>query len=413
MGSGIARGQRPAIDLVVDISRGPGWIDLVLLAQGGYRAQFAERVGSRLVPLGSALTVPGGVALPHATRWRCDRLRRVFEVSAVAPDGTPSRATFSIRTPSCRERLAVSVPRRAAAKRRVRVDVRDRWGIGGVRAKLCVAPPRRRLACRPIRLRRDQARAAPSFRPGGKGRWRVQVRVAGFTIRRVLEVGSKRAPSLRRRRLPLLLATGDSTMQGIDSFLADKLAHVARVRSQVRLGTGISKPIRPSWVAYAGRQVRRLRPRVAVVSLGALDGFPMHTPSGAKAECCGEPWVVEYARRVRSMMRSYARRGAGRVLWLTLPTPRDQDRQALTVAVNEATRRAAEGFPAVTRVRLDTIFSPDGRYHANLLTHGRQVRVRSADGVHLSAAGTEIAAAAVVRALRDSGALPGLRRGGR
>ncbi len=56
--------------------------------------------------------------------------------------------------------------------------------------------------------------------------------------------------------------------------------------------------------------------------LGANDGFPMSTPSGATADCCGSAWVKEYARRARQMMGSYARGGRGRVYWLLLPAAR-------------------------------------------------------------------------------------------
>lgn len=197
-------------------------------------------------------------------------------------------------------------------------------------------------------------------------------------------------------------------MQGVDSFLAEKLARVARVHSQIRVATGISKPVLPSWVDFARRQARRLRPRVTVVSLGALDNFSMLTPSRQAVHCCGEPWLAEYARRVGSMMRTYTRRGRGRVAWLALAAPRDPQLAPMTAAINEATRRASASVPGTLRVRLDALFSPDGRYHATLRRGGRNVRVRAPDGIHLSAAGTEIAAEAVVRALRRTKALPHL-----
>ena len=407
--TGSATAQTPRTGLVVDITR-PGWIDLVLAAPERSRADFAERVGRRLVPLGSTIVPRGGIVLGRAARWRCDRLVRRFEAFVVAPDGTPSSATFSVRTPSCRERLAVTLARRTAGGRPVRVGIRDRWGIGGVRATLCAAHSTRRLVCRAVTLGEDQARRAPSFRPVRAGRWRVEVRLAGFTVRRALQVGPGRGRARHRSRRPMLLATGDSTMQGIDSYLAERLARVAQVRSEVRVGTGISELNQPSWEAFAGRQTRRLRPRVTVVSLGAYEGFPMPLPSGVTAHCCGEPWVAEYARRVRSMMRSYARRGAGRVIWLTHPPPRDPSRAAMTTAVNDGTRRAAEGLSTVLLLRTDKIFSPDGRYHPTLRIRGREVRVRSPDGIHLTAAGTEIVARAVTQAIRKSRALPGLSR---
>jgi hypothetical protein len=402
-----APAQIPQTALVVDITR-TGWIDLVLIARQGSRAEFSERVGSRVVPVGSATVGPRGVVLPRASRWRCDRLLRRFAARVVAPDGGISTAAFSIRTPSCRDRLAVSVPRRARRGQTVRVRVRDRWGIGGVHAQVCATRLGAPARCRGIVLQRDRTRAAPSFEPDRVGRWRVQVRLAGFAARRTVQVGVPSAPPRGGTRRPLVLATGDSTMQGLDSFLAEDLVRVARVRSQIRVATGISKPISPSWVEFARRQSRRVRPRVTVVSLGAVDNFSMLTPAHRQVDCCGLPWTAEYARRVKSMMLSYTRRARGRVAWLALPAPRDRRLAVMTAAINLATRYAAATVPGAFRVRLDSVFSPGGRYRSTLRLNGRTVRVRSPDGIHLTVAGTEVAAHAVVRALRRERALPGL-----
>ena len=70
---------------------------------------------------------------------------------------------------------------------------------------------------------------------------------------------------------PTVLATGDSTMQGIDGFLADELGDAATVVSDVRIGTGLSKSDQPAlpaagdppaiqWALLAAMQVARERP---------------------------------------------------------------------------------------------------------------------------------------------------------
>jgi hypothetical protein len=113
-----------------------------------------------------------------------------------------------------------------------------------------------------------------------------------------------------------VLATGDSMIQIVDSYLKQRLDG-ARVRSDAQVSTGISKPWLLDWRAYSRRQARRLRPDVTVMFIGANDGFAM----GGIA-CCGRPWIAEYARRARRMMRTYARDGRARVYWLLLPLPR-------------------------------------------------------------------------------------------
>jgi hypothetical protein len=145
-----------------------------------------------------------------------------------------------------------------------------------------------------------------------------------------------------------------------------------------------------------------------VVSIGGAEGGTMATPGGRSVMCCDEPWVAEYSRRVRSLARTYARDGHGRVLWLTQPAPRDP-RVALVVdAVNAAIVRAAQASKDVVVVRLDTIFTPNG-YTNTVRYRGRTVHVRQDDGLHLSIAGTAIAAreiAAAMHATRAAGRRP-------
>lgn len=240
------------------------------------------------------------------------------------------------------------------------------------------------------------------FRPSKRGRWRVELRFGEHRVRASVAVGG--APARAPARLPRVLAAGDSTMQGIDSFLGDRLAETATVRSAVYPGSGISGGL--AWLRLAAAQAQRQRPRVAVISLGASEGFAMPTPDGTKQACCGEPWAAEYSRRVRAMMKTYVRHGRGRVLWLAVPTPRNPVGAVITGVVNRAVLHAAEGMAGVAVLRLDLLFTPNG-YREFMRYRGQNVRVRQTDGLHLTAAGTAIAAEAAEKALR---AAPGWLR---
>jgi hypothetical protein len=141
---------------------------------------------------------------------------------------------------------------------------------------------------------------------------------------------------------------------------------------------------------------------VVVMFIGANDGFPM-----AGADCCGAAWVAEYARRARRMMRTYARGGRARVLWLLLPAPRGGSFREVFPAVNAALRRAARGLDDDVRlVELDEFFTPGGRYRDSIQVGGKTVRVRQGDGVHLNPTGASIAANIVLRILRTERILP-------
>ena len=404
---GAASAQAPIGNLVANLTI-PGTIGLVSYAPSGSSAAYSERVGSRIVPLGTrAIVAPNrGTGLFDATTWRCDRLVRRFEVNTTLPDGTHDVDRVSVRTPSCRNRLEVSAPTRTRPGRKVRVTVVDNFRIGGYRARVCAAGPRGRFGCRTIPLRPGQIRASATFVPRRRGWWRLRVKAAGFRASRQLAVG--RAPARRRvdRPLPRLLTTGDSTIQGVDGYLADLLARRATAVTQVLAGSGISKPFGDhSWIKSSRIQSSTFKPRLTVVSIGANDAFPMDPPGMADVECCGPRWIAEYRRRARIMMRTWTRFG-GHLLWMTLPTPRDPRRVQGFAAVNTAVSRAAQGLPRVRLVRIDTVFTPTGSYSPTLRVRGRDELVRGRDGIHLSARGTEIAAEAAVAQLDRLGWLP-------
>lgn len=380
-----------------------GTIDLYFLGGPGTRVRFYERVGAEQVVLGDAI-VPDdqdAVRLPRATTWRCDRLTRRFEAFAVRADGSVTGGSYDVRTPPCRERLEIAAPRSASPGALIPVVVRDRWGLGGLALRLCAESPAGGRACRAVTLPAGATEAVRRVRLSRDGRWVLQLGLGGETVRRgvVAGAGAGRFGPAR----PRLLVTGDSTAQGIDAYLADRLGRTVRVARDFRIGTGISQEL-DRWPQVAAEQAARFAPRVTVVSIGANDALPMSTADG-QVGCCAAPWQAEYARRARLLMTAYLRNGAGHVLWLRLPTPRDPRRQPPTTAVNAAVTAAASGLPGVTVVPLDTVLSPGGVYRARVRWEGRTLAVRAQDGVHLSAAGTSIAADLVVRTL---GALPAL-----
>ena len=354
-----------------------GWVGATLRAAPGTAVTITE-AGA---PLAAVTVATPETRLPRIARWRCDRRARTLV--ATAADGASAAA--AIRTPSCRDRLAVDAPRRARPGRRVALRVRDRWRLGDVRATVCVLPPGGPRRCR--------VRPPGTVRPRltRPGEWRLRVRTPWQSVTRAVRVAR---PGGRLR----LLVTGDSMIQPLDDYLRAALRDEGvRVTSEPRISTGISKPSLVDWPALARRQAARGRPDVTVVFLGANDGFPF----GAGAPCCSAPWVAEYARRAGAMMRSWARGGRGRVLWLALPAPRGSFFRRTFPAVNAALRSAAAAAPAAARlIRLDRFFTPGWVYRDAMTIGGRSVRVRQRDGVHLSSAGAAAAARIVVRALR-------------
>jgi hypothetical protein len=396
-----ARAQAPGPGVSASTKR-TGWVGVRLTGTPGATVTVTETTAAGPVAVASVVLPAGGlVDLPRAAPWRCDTSTPAFTAVFANPNGTTQTAGTSVRTPSCAGRLTVALrPLRPRARRPVTVRVTDRWEQGAVQATVCMSEPGQRARqCAPVSLQPGQLRGAVTLRPKRTGRHPLTVTAFGATINRVLIV----RPASRRLRV---LATGDSMIQIIDGDLKRRLARRGpiAVRSDAHISTGISKPFMFNWPAHARASARELHPDLTVMFLGANDGFPMGTPSGAEVPCCNQAWVREYARRARMMMHSYARQGAGTVYWLLLPAPRSQRFRVVFDAVNHALRTGASSVSGAVRlIDLGATFTPDGRYRARMRWHGRLRTVRQADGVHLSVAGASIATELIVRQMRRDG----------
>jgi len=383
--------------LVADATQ-PGIIGLVFYNAQNSRVVFFECVGDRLKRLGAERSGSASTAtrLPAATTWSCDRLTRRFAAVTVLPDGTIAFGSYSVRMPSCARRFELDVPRRVKPGAKARVRVLDRWGIGGISPELCIGPADR-LTCRSLAFPKAVSVVSRRFRAEQRGRWNVELCVRRERVKTSLAVGGE--GGARRTAPPIVYAAGDSTMQGVDSFLADELGEDFYVRADVQPGSGISRGT--YWKFRSESQTRRRRQRATVFSVGAAsDGLPIPTALGVLTPCCGVPWMQEYSNRTRAIMQTFLRGGRGRVVWMTPPEPRFAPRAAITHAINIAVEHAARGLAGVKVLRIDKLFSPDG-YRDVIRFRGRDVRVRESDGVHLNVAGTAIAAKAVAQAIKD------------
>ncbi len=383
--------------LVADATH-PGLIDLIFYNAKGSRVVFFECIGDGLKRI-TSMRAPQNdpTELEEAATWSCDRLTRRFGAVTTLPDGSVAFGSYSVRTPSCASRFALSAPRRAKPGSKPRVRVVDRWGIGGIRSQLCIGPAGADPRCKPLQFPRAVSVASRRFRAIQRGRWRVELRVRDAKVATTVAVGGETRG--RESKPPIVYAAGDSTMQGVDSFLGDELGEDYYVRSDSRPGSGITRGV--YWKFHAESQTKRLRQRVTVFSVGAAsDGNPIPTALGVPIPCCGDAWIQEYANRVRVIMQTFLRDGRGRVVWMTPPEPRFAPRAAITHAVNIADERAAQGLAGVKVLRIDKMFSPNG-YQDVIRYQGRDVRVRESDGVHLNVAGTAIAAKAVAKAIRE------------
>ncbi|MEA2496031.1 MAG: uncharacterized protein QOJ29_3942 [Thermoleophilaceae bacterium] len=370
-----------------------GWIRLTVPDAGGASSvTLAEQIGDRTQPIGDEKPDAGRVVVRHAEIWRCDRYQRRFVAVAGYPDGSTQTATVSIRTPSCRKRLVFAIRKQRG---RIAVRVADRWKVGDVVTRACVARPGARKSCRSLAIPAGRKAARRAYRARSTGLWRVAL-TTGWGQRAARSIYVRGAGPLR------LLATGDSMIQIVDSYLKNRLGkRQIGVRSDARVSTGLSKPFLLNWPRLAKKQARRTRPDVTVIFIGANDGFPF-----GSVDCCGDAWVGAYAKRVEAMMRAYSRSGHGLVYWLTLPAPRPAQWRPIYPAVNRAVKRAAARLDGAARViDIAKTFTPGYRFRQSMTWHGRHQTVRQEDGIHLSASGAGIAETLIERALRKDGVL--------
>jgi hypothetical protein len=209
--------------------------------------------------------------------------------------------------------------------------------------------------------------------------------------------------TLRTHRFQLL-ATGDSMIQVVDSFLRARLPR-RHVISEAHISTGISKAgsFGLDWVRHAAAQANDIHPDATVVFIGPNEGFPI-----AGVNCCGADWIKGYAARARAMMRSYRRGGRAFVYWLTLPIPRGAALAHVLRAVNKAIVRAARhAGSGVHVIDVRKIFTPHGHFQQTACYRGRCFAARQPDGVHLSTTGARIAADIIARRLRADRAVSG------
>jgi uncharacterized protein len=179
------------------------------------------------------------------------------------------------------------------------------------------------------------------------------------------------------------------------------------VDDDARVSTGLTRPDYFDWPARL-QQVLAARPppQVVIVMFGANDVQPIMTPSGP-ASVGTTAWLAEYRRRVAATMDILSASGAD-VYWVGQPIMQDpvycaHIRQLDDIYASEARQHARITFVDTWA----TLANAAGQYSAYLPDQsGQMVQVRYSDGIHLTLAGAERVATAVVAAMRHHWNLP-------
>jgi lysophospholipase L1-like esterase len=390
----------PADTVFISSRQELGRIGLYALGEPGAAVAITEQTTRGPQPVATlTLDSTGRLSLPRAATWSCDSRVRRFVASITTRDGATESLATEVLTPSCAGRIAIRAPKHVRRGRSVTARLVDRWNLGDRTAQLCFSGTGLGHPCGDVALVSGTGGVARRVRPRADGQLRIAAGLIGLRTTATVAVGT--AKPIPAASGPVVLTTGDSTIEGIDTVLEDAYGSAARVRSDAVPGARLSGPgAYPGWLQRAAAQVKRVRPRVTIISLGGNEGYPITDAAGRDLECCSDGWTQALAERQRGLMRVYTQRGRANVVWLLIPVPRAAGLARVVAAANAGIRRAATGLAQVRVLDLGAIFSADGQFHESIQRDGRSVRVRAPDGLHLTAEGQAIAADAV-RALLD------------
>jgi hypothetical protein len=407
---GVAAAPASAANTDFNILAGDGKTgEIDLLAIGPYlsRVDVFEQVGAQRQPLRSTLltngVMLGGKLFGNYTwtgiaRWRCDRRTRTFVATATTVVQTFTAEATDVKSPSCSKRFKLAAPIRAKPGRRIKVTVEDTFKLGDMKPRICVTPPKQprtkknrrprkpKTTCRTLGINARKLIAAKQIRVKTKGTWKIQVRTAFQRTTQTVAVGVKRKRP--KTGLPVLLV-GDSMMSQLVTPIADRLERKADVDSLLR-GGGRLTETGYDWVGEARRRAAALKPRVAVVLIGAGDGFPIRS-GNATVQCCDEPWIQAYTPYVVRMMQALGRGGKTKVVWGLSPAASTVEQRRVQLAVNTAGVRARAIAGATGLVDLNTVLSPGFVYAEFKTVNGRSYKIRSADGIHFTLYGAALA----------------------
>ncbi len=160
-----------------------------------------------------------------------------------------------------------------------------------------------------------------------------------------------------------------------------------------RVSSGLANSGFFDWPQHATQEMARLDPEVVVFIIGTNDWMvpqPEPTnPSGTPA------WKSQYALLVSQMLAVLSANHRF-VYWVGGPTIRDPATNAGVEQVNAVARSVVDQHRDATYVDAEQLFGDaQGRYSAQLPIDGKQVLVRTDDGIHFTPAGGDLLARAI------------------
>lgn len=197
---------------------------------------------------------------------------------------------------------------------------------------------------------------------------------------------------------------GDSQAQVFGQSLVALATDTGVIEPQLdyRISSGLTRLDYFNWPAHLANVAEEQDPDAMVLIFGANDVQGIETPDGEIFQP-GEPgWSAEYRRRVAGTM-DLLQGEVGRQFWVGQPIASSESYSERMAMVNTIFREEAEARPWVSYIDSWALFTDEnGEYSAFLPDEsGTPVDMRQGDGIHLTRAGGDRLATAVLDAVGD------------
>ena len=151
----------------------PGYTGLVVTGPDGASVKLSEKLGAKTVQLGVVRLVTGTATLSRAVSWRCAPLQGTVVATTLSP-AQIQQTTLSVTTPPCSKRLAATITRHSGTPGTILLKLRDRWGAGALRVRICLTAPGGAARCHSVALHAGRRRSL-KFTAPTPGSWKVSV----------------------------------------------------------------------------------------------------------------------------------------------------------------------------------------------------------------------------------------------
>lgn len=191
---------------------------------------------------------------------------------------------------------------------------------------------------------------------------------------------------------------GDSMMQGVAPHLQHRLQHRHAIKSinLSKQSTGLAYTKLFDWVNTIKNTINQ-NPNIKllVVFLGPNDLWDIPNPKTGKYTRFGsKEWAEVYSGRIESIIK-HAHSKKVQVIWLGPPTMQKADLNKHMIWLNDVIAKEVNKNNSLFIDTRPLLGGRDNRYKETLLHQGKNVKIRTTDGIHFTPAGQKIIAEAV------------------